>query len=311
MDRRNAGSTQGQRGFSEACAARARWRAPPSSAAKLTRLCTGTSDFSARRFDDTTGDAAFVDAGLSALPPHVAAAGEAVKTLNLSENALTSWEGFEALTGLTTLILDKNGLEGLDGAPSLPALKELWFNNNQVHDLAAFMDSVTSNFPGLTTLSLMRNPASPPMVALSQEDIARAKRYRLYIIYRMPALAFLDATPVSTAEREEAAAKGKFLAVRKSAAAAARRTSGVAGQAGTGSRRASAGMDGGLSSSGGHAHAKGEEGGSATASPVAASAVAAEAAPATRKPSAFLAYSRSSYDGKHSEGNRFITTDQL
>ena len=40
------------------------------------------------RYDSETGDAAFVDAGLVALPPQVAAAGASVKMLNLSENTL-------------------------------------------------------------------------------------------------------------------------------------------------------------------------------------------------------------------------------
>ena len=202
-------------------------------------------------------------------------------------------------------------MESVEGAPTLPSVTELWFNNNAVHNLTSFLDGVVAAFPSLTRLSLMRNPASPPLVALSQEDIAKAARYRLYTIYRLPALAFLDASPVTAAERSEAAAKGQFYAVKKSAVAASRRSSAVGGGGGaqTGST-----LDGGLSSSGGHAHAAGEGAGASTPAeqaPAAASSTAQGEGTRTRPPAAYLAFSRSTYDGKHSEGNRFITKDQL
>ena len=239
----------------------------------------------------------------------------------------SSFDGFEKLTNLSTLILDKNGLESMVACPPLPSLKELWFNNNQVHNLTDFMNSIAELCPGLTTLSLMRNPAAPPMVCLSQEDVAAAARYRLYIIYRMPSLSFLDASPVTSAERAEAKAKGKYYEVKKSASAVARGSSaasaaasGAAAQASSSAAsRRSSGLDGGLSSSGGHALSQGEyaaAGGgrsiATTAAPASpSSSVSSESKPGARKPSAYLAFSKNTYDGKHSEGNRFITGDQL
>lgn len=238
----------------------------------------------------------------------------------------SSFDGFEKLTNLSTLILDKNGLESMAACPPLPALKELWFNNNQVHNLTDFMNSVAQLCPGLTTLSLMRNPAAPPMVCLSQEDVSAAARYRLYIIYRMPSLSFLDAAPVTAAERAEAKAKGKYYEVKKSASAVARGSSaasaaasGAAAHATSSSSHRASGLDGGLSSSGGHALSQGEyaaAGGSHTTTATAApsspsSAASSESKPGSRKPSAYLAFSKNTYDGKHSEGNRFITGDQL
>jgi hypothetical protein len=56
-------------------------------------------------------------------------------------------------------------------------------------------------------LSLMQNPASPKLVSESVEDHHMASRYRLYVIYRIPALKFLDASPVTPAERSEARSK--------------------------------------------------------------------------------------------------------
>jgi hypothetical protein len=61
----------------------------------------------------------------------------------------------------------------------------------------------------------MRNPASPPLIVTSEADIAAAARYRLYVLYRLPRLQFLDAAPVTAAELAEAAVKGPFCAPKK------------------------------------------------------------------------------------------------
>ena len=56
-------------------------------------------------------------------------------------------------------------------------------------------------------LSLMRNPSAPPLICVSEEQAASAKRYRLYIVYRLAKLTFLDSAPVTAEERREGAAK--------------------------------------------------------------------------------------------------------
>jgi hypothetical protein len=56
-------------------------------------------------------------------------------------------------------------------------------------------------------LSLMVNPASPPLLSVSEEDHKAAQRYRLYIVYRLPGLQFLDSAPITAREREEAKAQ--------------------------------------------------------------------------------------------------------
>jgi hypothetical protein len=78
-----------------------------------------------------------------------------------------------------------------------------------------FLDQVATAFPNVVYLSFMRNPASPPLVCVSEDDVAAAKRYRTYVIYRLPKLQFLDASPVTAAEKAEAAEKGQFLAPRR------------------------------------------------------------------------------------------------
>ena len=92
----------------------------------------------------------------------------------------------------------------------------------------------------------------------------------------MPGLEFLDATPVTEEEAEEARRRGQFLRV-------ARPRGGDVAAASAENLRAS------------RAAALAEE---------------AEEAPLA-KPAAFLARAPRRYDGTHSEGNRFITDDEL
>lgn len=126
-----------------------------------------------------TTEISIVDKGLSEVPREVAeSSGSVAKTLNLTENAIRAPGNLQYFTALETLILDKNELEGLTGFPPMDTLRTLWFNNNRVADLAEFMDQVSSLFPNLTYLTCMRNPASPPLVCMSEEDVAAARRYR-------------------------------------------------------------------------------------------------------------------------------------
>ena len=79
-----------------------------------------------------------------------------MKNLNLTEVDLESFRNLERFDQLHTLVLDKNYLPGLSDCPSIPSLHTLWFNNNAVEDLPRFMDEVTTAFPNLRVLSMMR-----------------------------------------------------------------------------------------------------------------------------------------------------------
>ncbi len=206
---------------------------------------------------------------------------------------------------LETLILDKNGLPGLLGFAANSRLRQLWFNNNCAEDLVDFCDQACALFPGLVWLSLMRNPASPPLVCTSEEDASAAQRYRLYVIYRIPGLQVLDAVPVTREERAEAAAKGQFMAARKprpgtNGSAPPSRTSSLTlfgisfGGAAPAGEPTAAGGGGGSGSSG-----SGSPQGNAVPPPPA------------KKPTAFLGVARQEYNGKNSEGNRFISDKDL
>lgn len=190
---------------------------------------------------------------------------------------------------LETLILDHNGLTTalLASLPRLPKLHTLWLNNNSITDLPQAIGILIETVPQLTNLSLMSNPAAPPLVALSAADAAAAARYRLGVIYQLPSLVFLDGTPVSPEERAEAKAKGASALPRAAHGA----WSALRGQTQSDSRRRSAAALVGTS----------------TAASSAASAGAARA----DESGAYLAIATGRYEGTASEGNRYIVDSDL
>jgi len=141
---------------------------------------------------------------------------------------------------------------------------------------------------------------------------------RLYIIHRAPKLQFLNASPVREAERAAAAERGAYMAVRKpkratSSGAAGAGGSGVA--ASTGAAGASGGSGGagdaaslffgGPSTAGKAGSGSGDGGGGA------GGADGGGDGDDDKKPGAFIALGATHYDGRHSEGNRFIVDSDL
>ena len=192
----------------------------------------------------------------------------------------SSGENFAAFTALNTLVLDNNALrlETLQSFPPLASVGTLWLNNNELDDLAGTVEAIVGTFPGVTFLSMMENPLNPGPFVMGQEK--NYERYRLYTIYHLPGLKMLDATPVTAAELVKAQKTGHMQISRKPTAAPR----------------------------------------AAAAPPADAAAQAAEALrtrqidPRTRKlrkPTALLGIRENHYDGRQSEGNRFITDDNL
>ena len=74
-------------------------------------------------------------------------------------SSLGSLNGF---TALTTLVLDHNRINSHVIFQRHPNLLTLWVNHNEeIKNLAVFMDQVTRAFPKLRTLSMMNCPAAP------------------------------------------------------------------------------------------------------------------------------------------------------
>lgn len=162
----------------------------------------------------------------------------------------------------------------------LGQLQTLTVNNNAIEDIHLFVASVALLCPGITYLSMLKNKACrDPLTGGDAEDY---KRSRLFVLYHLPNLRFLDSTPVSAAERSEANRVGQFQALGRI------RTSRQTLAAGPADGRPE--EDAGL---GGNALPETSE------------------SDTTREGRARFGVSRYVYYGKHSEGNRFITNEEL
>lgn len=62
----------------------------------------------------------------------------------------------------------------------------------------------------MTYLSLLGNPACPDQLSSSEHDEQDYRRYRSYVLHRVPSLRFLDSTAVRLDEREEAQQRGHY-----------------------------------------------------------------------------------------------------
>jgi len=134
--------------------------------------------------------------------------------LDLTNNLLSTGKGLESFSRLQTLILDKNSLKSLSEFPQLKSVDTLWLNNNLFSDLKSLMDEIEKKFPNVTYLSMMKNPACPNMY-FSDGEAEAYQRYRYYVIFRLKKLKYLDATPIDNSEQKEAERVGKFSITAK------------------------------------------------------------------------------------------------
>jgi len=139
-----------------------------------------------------------------------------VRKIDLTETCMRNFENLQYFTRLETLIVDKNNLTDLLTCPPLPSLRTLWCNNNNISDLPAFFDDISSKFPGLQHLSMMRNPGCPGLMDIVNPDLEAIRLYRLYVLYRYPQLQMLDCEHVTNEERAEAKIRGQY-AIKKRA----------------------------------------------------------------------------------------------
>ncbi len=79
----------------------------------------------------------------------------------------------------------------------LPKLHTLMLNKNRIESIDDFLRLVETHFPSIKYLSLLGNTACPNELVDKDDD--DYKRYRLYVIHKLPQLKFLDSRPVSDA----------------------------------------------------------------------------------------------------------------
>ncbi|XP_045147562.1 leucine-rich melanocyte differentiation-associated protein isoform X3 [Echinops telfairi] len=128
---------------------------------------------------------------------------------------MRSLEGLSAFRSLEELILDNNLLAHDLLLPGLPRLHTLTLNKNRITDLECLLNHLAEVTPALEYLSLLGNVACPNELVSLEKDEEDYKRYRYFVLYKLPNLKFLDAQKVTKWEREEALVRGAFMKVVK------------------------------------------------------------------------------------------------
>nr|XP_051679139.1 leucine-rich melanocyte differentiation-associated protein isoform X19 [Oryctolagus cuniculus] len=150
------------------------------------------------------------------IPEHLGRdCGHFAKRLDLSFNLLRSLGGLSAFGSLEELILDNNLLGDDLVLPGLPRLHTLTLNKNRITDLEHLLNHLAEVTPALQYLSLLGNVACPNELVSLEKDEEDYKRYRCFVLYKLPGLKFLDAKKVTKQEREEALVRGAFMKVVK------------------------------------------------------------------------------------------------
>jgi len=155
--------------------------------------------------------------GVKELPPEIAQKkGNEITKLDLSDNELQSGKSLGGFTVLEELVLDRNNMSSLQDLPFMETLTILWINNNQFEELEPLCNEINAKLPNLTYLSMLMNPATPNFY-MSEAKAKEYELYRYFVISRIPSLQFLDSTPVTEAERKQAA---RYAPLHKKGAAA-------------------------------------------------------------------------------------------
>ncbi|XP_076248920.1 leucine-rich melanocyte differentiation-associated protein isoform X2 [Calliopsis andreniformis] len=133
-------------------------------------------------------------------------------TLDLSYNELTSITAVKYFERLEELILDNNKLRDLRTLPLMPTLTTLSLNNNKITDIDSALKKIQECCPNVVYVSLLGNPGCPDQLTNpTSTDEKDYDRYRLYAIYVLPSsLRFLDSRPVTRHERIDAKSRGKY-----------------------------------------------------------------------------------------------------
>lgn len=139
--------------------------------------------------------------------------GTKVHRLDLSYNELISLKGLEGFPLLQELILDNNELTDSLVLPYMPYLNLLSLNKNRIYDLESLITKIQENLPSLSYLSLLGNKACPNQLSDIENDDEDYQRYRYYILHHLPKLKFLDSSKVKEVERQEAKKRGYYMKI--------------------------------------------------------------------------------------------------
>ncbi|EEZ98550.1 Leucine-rich repeat-containing protein C10orf11 homolog-like Protein [Tribolium castaneum] len=139
--------------------------------------------------------------------------GAKVQSLDLSYNELVTLKGLEGFPLLKELVLDNNQLSDSLVLPYLPHLHTLSLNKNNITDIESLVVKIRHNLPALTYLSLLGNKACPNQLSNIDNDDEDYQRYRYYVLHHLPSLKFLDSNKVREWEKGEARRRGQFMKI--------------------------------------------------------------------------------------------------
>jgi len=104
---------------------------------------------------------------------------------------------------LVSLVLDNNEIgSDMNVFPQLPHLETLWVNNNNIQYLDRFLSSIKGKVPNLKYLSMLKNPCCPNYFV--GKGTADYKKYRAEVVKEIPTLKFLDSSPITWEEINDA-----------------------------------------------------------------------------------------------------------
>ncbi|XP_063911793.1 leucine-rich melanocyte differentiation-associated protein-like isoform X2 [Zophobas morio] len=139
--------------------------------------------------------------------------GAKVQSLDLSYNELVTLKGLEGFPLLRELVLDNNQLTDALVLPYLPHLHTLSLNKNQITDIESLITKIRHNLPAITYLSILGNKACPNQLSNIDNDEEDYQRYRYYVLHYLPTLKFLDSNKVRDWEKDEARRRGQFMKI--------------------------------------------------------------------------------------------------
>ncbi len=93
---------------------------------------------------------------------------------------------------LKQLILDHNNITTLNSFPSLPRLETLSLSYNAIRVLDNFLVNVSTKFPSIKHINLLKNPMNPMF-----EDEDKYAQFRATVKIWIPQLQTLDGTDFS------------------------------------------------------------------------------------------------------------------
>jgi len=121
--------------------------------------------------------------------------------IDLSYSCLSTLSCLENAESVVHLILDGNSLNDSIQLPDFPYLTTLSLNKNKLTDLNSLLCQIQSKCPNLNHLSLLGNPLCPHPLTSSAFTEAEYVKYRLTIIRKLAAISFLDSSPVTRSEQ--------------------------------------------------------------------------------------------------------------